>query len=294
MGALKGQPLILASGRRTTPCRVTHPVKAGVFLLVGTLLGASKRTTLAPGSGLGMGVSAEQCGSATTVWVSATGGAGEPQRLNVLSTSDNDDLTTMFSCDDGDFQVYWSGEVNVTDTIVVGAGTTVRITGDSLSTSGNSSLSDDEVPEHLTSGLALPVGLTSAVVGVGKPDDAGNADDTDSFGSMIFVVNGTLILKDLVVRGGCATTKDAMEDEAVSISGSGGGVYSMNSNVTITRCDFSHNFAENTGGGIFASNSILQVADTMFRNCQAGFNATLDDEDPEAAGGGIYVSSSVA
>lgn len=54
-------------------------------------------------------------------------------------------------------------------------------------------------------------------------------------------------------------------------------------------CDFSDNFAEHWGGGIFANQSTLEVVDSVFRSCRAGFVSTVDDEDLEGTGGGIWV-----
>eukprot|EP00904_Undaria_pinnatifida_P010819 jgi/Undpi1/6868/HiC_scaffold_21.g09344.m1 len=191
---------------------------------------------------------------------------------------------TMFNCNDGDFQVNWFGEVNVPGTICIGAGATVRITGDGLSTPGNSSLNGGEALEHLTSRVTLPSGLKSAAVGVGEPNNAEGIDKIDSFGPIFYVNNGNLIVKDLIVRGGFASD--------IETSRSGGGIYSVNSNVTIAGCDFSDNFAENMGGGIFAVDSTLHVSDTMFRYCRAGQVSTFENETEEGAGGGIYAESS--
>ena len=78
------------------------------------------------------------------------------------------------------------------------------------------------------------------------------------------------------------------------MDGTGGGIYAIRSNVSIARCEFNDNFAENLGGGIFANDSVLEVVDSMFRYCEAGFVSTFSDEDfLKGAGGGISVSNLV-
>lgn len=280
--ALVGKSLKPASGRPNKSRHVAHPVKAALSLLVAAVLGAPTNTVLTSSSGLSVGVFADPCDCATTATNSATGPGGEAHEVNVSSATNNDGLMTMFNCNDGDFQVNWFGEVNVPGTICIGAGATVRITGDGLSTPGNSSLNGGEALEHLTSRVTLPSGLKSAAVGVGEPNNAEGIDKIDSFGPIFFVNNGNLIVKDLIVRGGFASD--------IETSRSGGGIYSVNSNVTIAGCDFSDNFAENMGGGIFAVDSTLHVSDTMFRYCRAGQVSTFENETDEGAGGGIYVS----
>lgn len=283
-----------ASAGGIKPCRVPYPMKASLLLLVVAIIATPTSTVLAPGFGLVTGAFAAPCTSETTATSAATGGgAGTQHVVNVTSTADVN-LTSIFDCEGGNFEVYWSGEVDVTDTIVIGNGTTVRIFGDDNSIEGDSGLSDDdEVVANLTSGLALPLGLTSAAVGMGPPNVTAGAEKPASFGSMFYVDGGILILEDLIVRGGFADNTTAGLDGVGGFYGSGGGIYAVNSSVFVTRCDFNDNFAENMGGGIFAVESTVEVVDAMFIGCTAGFMATFDDEDQEGAGGGIYVSSLV-
>ena len=267
-----------ASGYCTELGRFPHPVKAGFFLLVGVILGKP----ICTGSRMGMGVFAAPCTSVATT--SGTGGEGVAQQLSVPPTTASD-LTTVFDCEGGEFEVYWSGAVNLTGTIVIGSGTTVSIFGDGNSSEGDSSLSDQEGLEKLTSGLELPLGLTSAAVGVGPSNITSDTDTSISFGPMFYVNGGHLLLQDMIVRGGfSANTANALD-------GRGGGVYGVRSDVSVARCEFSDNFAEHFGGAIYANESTLTVVDSMFRSCEAGFNYTSEDGDWEGAGGGILVST---
>ena len=276
-----------AFGRGMEHRRFPYGIKTVIFLLVGAILAAPMNTVLISGFGIATGASAAPCtsGNATSETTSLDGGA---QQVIVTNTT-NLDLKNIFKCEGGDFDVYWSGEVIMNGTIVIGNGTTVRIFGDINSNAGYSSLSDIDGAAGLTSGLDLPVGLTSAVVGVGPPNARDGADETVSFGSMFYVYGGTLILNDFVVRGGFADNTTGSLDGVDGFYGSGGGIFAVNSSVIVDRCEFNNNFAENKGGGIFAIESTIQVVDAVFTICTAGFMATLDDEEPEGAGGGIYV-----
>ena len=242
-------------------------------------------TVLTSGKSMNVGVFAAPCASGSAT----TSGA---QQVNVTPNTILD-LTTVFDCEGGDFEVSWSGEVHLTGTIVIGSSTTVRIFGDETSSVGSSSsLSSQEALEELTSTLALPFGLTSAVVGVAPTNITADTDASISFGPMFYVNGGELILEGLIVRGGFAVANTTSALNGIrSVYGSGGGVYAVDSTVLVSRCDFSDNFAEHFGGGIFANQSTVQVVDTSFGNCEAGFVSTVDEEDLEGEGGAIYVST---
>lgn len=268
----------LTSGYRTQLLHSPSLVKASMLLLLGAIFAAP----------IGTGVSAAPCVSTTTASTS-TGGVGDAQQLNVTPTT-RPNITSVFNCEGGDFDVYWSGHVNVTGTIVIGRGTTVRIFGDVNSSASDSSLSSSEGLGELASGLALPLGLTSAAVGVGSPEITADTDTGVSFGPMFFVDGGELVLQDLIVRGGFATNTTRGLDGIGGIYGNGGGVHAINqSTVSVARCEFIDNFAEHWGGGIFANRSTLTVVDSVFRNCHAGYLSTIEDEDLEGEGGGILV-----
>ena len=264
--------------------RVPYPVKAGLLLLC-AIVAAPMNTVLPWGSAIGMAVVAEPCISGTTK-TSAAGGGAEPQQLSATPNA-TWNFSSAFNCEGGDFKVHWSGEVTVSSTIFIGSGTTVRICGDGYSSEGNSSLSEQEQLEELTTGLPLPLGLTSAVVGTGSSNV--------SFGPMFYVDGGHLVLEDLIVRGGHATNEsnDMLIDGFRGLYGNGGGVYAINSNVSVARCEFTDNFAEHFGGGIFANLSSVEVVNSTFRYCTAGHESTFEDEDLLGTGGGISVSSLV-
>ena len=235
-----------------------------------------------------MGVFAAPCASVNTT--TSETGSGDVQQITVTQTTALD-LTSEFDCEGGEFEVYWSGEVGVTGTIVIGSGTTVRIFGDGNSSDDISTLSISKGLEELTSGRALPFGLTSAAVGVGPANITSETDTSTSFGPMFYIDGGHLILEDLVVRGGLATNTTGGLHGIGGGPGRGGGVHALNSTVSVTRCYFSDNFAEHWGGGIFANGSTLQIVDSVFSGCDAGFQSTVEDEDLEGAGGGVWVSS---
>lgn len=203
-----------------------------------------------------------------------------------VQVSEANEIFSMFDCEDGVFNVTWSGVVTVTKTIVIGENTTVTVVGNSSSVTddgptsstgsdstieGNRSLSD---VEELTSQLALPRGLTSVAMGV-----ASSGITNKPFGSIFFVAGGQLFLRDMIVRDG-----DADGDER------GAGVYAKGSNVSITRCEFINHSSEFEGGGIYVDDSILEVADSTFRDSRAG-NPFSEDNDAEGKGGGIHVSA---
>ena len=285
--ALEEKPLIMPASRRgIEPRGVPHSVNAGIFLLVGAILAAPMLTLLTSASGVSIGVFAAPCASAAAATSAAAGEGGEHERFPVINTNTMN-LASIFDCEGGDFHVSWTGEVYVTSTIVIGAGTTVRISGERISSKGNSSLSDNEVVANATNGLLLPLGLTSAAVGVGPPKLTVGASETVSIGPMFKINGGQLFLEDLIVRGGFAASN------ADGLEGFGGGVYAVNSVVSVSRCDFSDNFAEHFGGGIFVTESTLQVVDSLFRSCKAGNVPDVEDEGADGAGGGISVSALV-
>lgn len=272
---LEGISRSRASGPRAKLHRSLTLVKAGFFLVVCAVLATPIHT----------GVFAAPCTSGNTT-TSARVEEGDSQEVSVTPTT-NVDLTSVFNCEGGDFEVHWSGTVNIAGTIVIGSGTTVRIFGDGNSSESIVNLNNREGLEELTSGLELPHGLTSEVVGIGSPDMASGSDTSMSFGPMFYVNGGHLVLEDLIVRGGFTT------NTTNGLDGRGGGVHAIKSIVSVARCEFSDNFAEHWGGGIFTNQSMLEVVDSVFRSCEAGFPSTVEDEDLEGTGGGIWVSGLV-
>lgn len=261
----------------------------GLLLLVVVVLTAPtipvKYGWLQAGSGAGIGgVFALPCAVANA----SIGTIGEAQQV-VVTPNAAVNLETVFDCEDGDFDVFWSGIVNVSSTIYIGSGTTVKIVGDTTDTATSNSSANrtsavggvDLKLSELSSELSIPSGLTSAVVGI-RPASPTALDDT-SFGPIFFVDGGELLLEGLAVRDGFAT------NSTNSLSDSGGGVHAIDSNVTVIGCEFEDNFAEHWGGGIYANRSTLVVVDTVFRSCNAGVQSFAGDVSIDRAGGGIGV-----
>ncbi|CAB1104673.1 unnamed protein product [Ectocarpus sp. CCAP 1310/34] len=213
-------------------------------------------------------------------------GHGPTGQLAVSPTS-GVDLETVFDCEDGEFEVVWSGEVSVPGTIYIGSGTTVNIYGEDTTTTtttttsgiGSTGFSSFSGDDELWSGLSLPRDdLSSAVVaGSGLSD-----------GPIFFVNGGQLSLNALAVRDGNATG-----DSNATVD-SGGGVHAVQSNVTITGCLFENNFARVLGGGVLANLSMLTVVNSTFRGNAAGLIsfAGQDEDEVEGAGGGIAAKDS--
>ncbi|CBJ33177.1 expressed unknown protein [Ectocarpus siliculosus] len=129
-------------------------------------------------------------------------------------------------------------------------------------------------------------------------------------GPLFFVDGGQLFLDSLAVRGGytsnstgsftyaastdaaadgtnSTTTSGVNETAIATVVISGGGVHAIDSNVTVTGCEFEENYADYWGGGIFANGSTLVVHGSVFRRCEAGEVPLPGDEDVDGAGGAI-------
>ena len=274
--------------------RQRKPAGSGFLLLVATFLTAPSTTSvfciltwIARAGWLGFGVQGEPC-----VTVSNDSLAGDVDATGLYQIAVTNDtainLSTLFACEDGEFNVSWSGIVRVGSTITIGRGTTVRIFGEidtnsvlattsnsSSSTSASSNVSSDfELElETLSGGLNLPQELTSTV----------EVSDGVSFGPIFFVDNGELYVEGLTIRGGNASNSNAGTITA------GGGIYANFSQISVSSCVFEDNFAEYLGGGIHTNLSTLTVKDSVFRRNKAGFQSSAGDEDVDGAGGGIGV-----
>ena len=223
------------------------------------------------------------------------------------------DLSTIFACEGGEFNVSWFGVVQVSSTIKIGNGTSVRIYGENAATStavtasttssgtslatisssasrshsiiaanNNSSSSSNNNTvysefelDRRSSHLNLPQELTSAAV---------RLNGSASFGPIFFVDGGELHLERVAIRGGNSTNSTVN-----NVIGVGGGIYAISSNVSISSCVFEDNFAEHLGGGIHANFSTLTVKDSVFRENRAGFQSFPDDDTVDGNGGGIAV-----
>eukprot|EP00752_Nemacystus_decipiens_P007772 g6941.t1 len=276
----------------------------------------------------------EECFCAETLSDALDYGAGECNyecagnedeicAVEIFVTPDSElDLTSVFSCEGGEFDVFWSGVVHVPGPIFVGRNTTVRVVGDAAESSSTSlGGSDYNIRGQSIALPLLPSGLTSAAVSTafwqrqlqsnattssGYTDSGGDSSDTYSYGEeaapagSIFVVDGGhLLLENLAVRGGDARNYSTSSgSSSIGIDGGsgqgyrfyGGGVYAVDASVAITRCEFENNFAQNLGGGIYANRSTLVVIGSVFRRCQADVVSSPGD-DANGAGGGIGVEN---
>ena len=157
--------------------------------------------------GWGIGAQAQQTEPCAAVSNSSV--SGELQQLTV--SNDTENLSTVFACEGGEFNVSWSGVVEVCSRIKIGSGTTVRIFGETTTSSGaNSSISGGNSSsyssyyssssssgvdlefelERLASDLNLPQDITSEAVGVFS---------TVSFGPIVLVDGGELHLETIGV-----------------------------------------------------------------------------------------------
>ena len=126
---------------RPVPCRFLtlqrSPIWSGFLLFVaGILTAPSARSVFYSlqtegARGPGIGVLAETCGSLT--------------QPIAVSSQNMSNISNLFACEGGEFNVSWSGVINVSSTIEIGRGTTVRIFGES--------------PEHSSSSVNSSSGL---------------------------------------------------------------------------------------------------------------------------------------
>lgn len=173
-------------------------------------------------------------------------------------------LSSIFECEYGEFDVTWEGSVTIRDPIRIGYGTVVSIHGDYDNGLGSS----DTASGH----TASSVGEGSEIIAEAP------------FGSMFYVTNGSLSIENVALRNGNATNSTSPGFF------SGGGIQVLDGNLTVSGCEFENTFAEYWGGGIFVNRSRIVVRDTVFRECKAGNKPQVGDEDAESAGGGVGVS----
>lgn len=172
------------------------------------------------------------------------------------STASDLNLSSIFNCLGGSFEVSWSGSVAVTDSILIGGGTSVTIVG---SSSNNGDKMETAAAD-------------SAVVAA------------TAFGPIFVVDNAELVIKGLVVRGGNASRSVGTGETR------GAGVHAVAANLIVERCAFYDNFAEESGGGIRASLSRVVVRETVFSNCSSGPEPGAGSTDASGEGGGIEVT----
>ena len=285
---LDGTTRVAVTYRGAYDRRVPHPI-ARLYFLFTAIFMTMNFDGLARMTGVGFGVLAARCMTGNTTVLEGVQPEG---RAVVVDVTPADGLNiTMFDCEGGVFDVFWSGEVVVNGTIHIGLDTTVTITGispdttsGSASISGSSSGKDDG---HLPGMLSIPLGLNSAVVGVAPSGlSAITNESTPSF-SIFFVDGGQLHIEHMAIRGGIVSNTT---DNSTS---RGAGIFAQQSQVSVSGCEFEDNFAVTAGGGIFANQSTLTVIDSVFRRCRAGLDVGPGDDVP-GAGGGISVSMASA
>lgn len=186
-------------------------------------------------------------------------------------------LASYLDCENGEFKVNWRGSVVVNETIRIGAGTKVSVFGNH----DNGLLTNNYAQQLVNSGYdGNTTILTIEAESEGSEVIAGSP-----FGSLFFVESGTLNLENMALRDSYATN--------VILSGitSGGGVTALQSNLTVTGCQFEDIFTDYRGGGINGNQSQIVVWDSLFRRCAAGLESIPGDEevDVQGAGGGFAV-----
>ena len=274
------------------PRGFASPLKAGLFLLFGAILTRPMATVLSRASGVGVGVFAKRCFSETSTSTSTP--EEHAKILNVNASTVH--LLNELNCEGGRFEVTWTGVVDVTDSIVVGSGTEVRITGQGLSTTAEDATTSTFIDstngtgqngllKELTRHLHLPHGLEAAAVGM-VPEYMADTRTATAFGPIFDVqTGGTLDLQRMIVRGGLVAGN--------KYHGWAGIFAAKESNVSITQCEFSDTFAEHNGGGIYVKKSVLKVTDSRFTRCWAGLQSQDDDDDPDGKGGAIHVRTNL-
>lgn len=289
---------IAASNCGAYDCRRQHPIAAGLWVCFAAILVSPMFDVVERMMGVGSAVFAAPCMTGNTTDGERGEGAAS---VNVFVTPATGLNLTMFNCEGGRFDVFWSGVVNVTETIQIGRGTKVNIKGDSdrsnhsdtaykaesgsstTGAGGNTSTGHDGVNE-LTTILSTPRGLTSAAVRTGPPVTSGDFKESTSFGPIFFVDGGELLIENMAIRGGLTTNSSDNPTDC------GAGIHAHNSKVTAASCEFEDNIAESAGGGVFGNDSTIVMINSVFRRCEAGSQGEAGDEDVIGAGGGISVS----
>lgn len=189
----------------------------------------------------------------------------------VVTPLSNQNLSSIFDCENGKFNVTWAGAVTIRDSIRIGFGTTVSIHGDY----------DNGLVDYDTSQPDGEASNTTSSSAFGNPEVIADSD----FGPIFYVANGSLDLENLALRDGIASISSLWD-------GFGGGVLAFDANLTVSGCEFKNTSAEARGGGIYSERSRVVVLDTMFRECKAGYKPGAGDGDDalDSAGGAIVVS----
>lgn len=266
--------------------RLRHPIVAGLYFLFTAIVVSMNFDGVARMTGVGFGVLCAPCITENTTVLGGERPGGRTVEVQVTPATGLN--LTMFDCEGGVFDVFWSGVVNLNRTVRIGLDTTVTITGDNPdSTSDTTSMtesSNGEVDDHIPEMLSIPRGLASAAVRAAPSGISAIINESTPSFPIFFVDGGQLHLEYIAIRGGIVINTT---DNSTS---RGAGIYAQQSQVTVSSCEFEDNFAEAAGGGTFANKSTLVVKDSVFSRCRAGFQAGPGD-DVSGAGGGISVSN---
>ena len=175
-------------------CCVRHPIASSLRLAVAATLALQLSYNVERTMWTTVSVLAAPCDVDDTIARRDEEPAGA-LKVNVTAGIDLN-LTMIFNCEGGDFEVAWSGAVNVFETIHIGNGTTVKIVGHGNPSDTSETVSDkgsiditgarrhsssQEQLDVLTARLSIPRRLTSAVVRVGS---SAGSDKSSALGSI--------------------------------------------------------------------------------------------------------------
>ena len=292
-------------------------VFAAAFVASGTRTFFSSLAWKGSKGAAGIGVMAEPCAAVSSTSLDDGVAALEFQEITI-SNDTAFDISTVFACEGGAFNVFWSGIVHVSSTIRIGNGTTVRIFGDDTTSSikaeartanSNFTLGGTSMSTNATASISTSSTLASTNESSSSSSNTTGVDlDVElerlsdgldllqrlasvvigvhggvSFGPLFVVDGGELHLEGVAVLGGNSSNSTA------NTIVQGGSIHAVSSNVSISGCRFENNFAESHGGGIFANCSVLTVKDSVFRGNKAGFQSFAGEDNVEGTGGGIAV-----
>eukprot|EP00953_Heterococcus_sp_UTEX-ZZ885_P038865 19940-Heterococcus_DN1.PRE.3 len=169
--------------------------------------------------------------------------SSKPVAMTVANAKDAAKLTTAAKCDNAIITVAWQGKIELADTIVVGNGTSLTVTGASAETAiidGGNAVQLLDVWGQLTL-----MNLTLS-----------NGDTTDFGGAIYNRVNSSVAIGGSVFTGHQASY--------------GGAIFS-DSKLTIFDSAFSNNFASKVGGAIYNDvDTTMTVSNTTFDSNTAG------------------------
>lgn len=224
-------------------------------------------------------------------------------------------LAQAVNCSGGSFDVTWIGSVTVTETIHVGEGTTLNVTGSSDGMSAADGASQTS-QFSLEGGGVLHLSDLTLANGLAGAGSAGGAllaaDATVTLTRCTFVDNAAEVGGAIVVARSELVAKDVAFVRNVALDG--GAIFDNDgSQMTLDNCTFLENTSE-FGGAIFLSGSELVANDVSFVRSAAqvsggaiygyggsqilfdGFNSFFSNEAVGSSGflsgGGLYLTGS--